>query len=54
MTHVAELGLAPIRLAIESRLRVRGALMRVILTFLDVKVGSIAIAQTTLRLEALV
>jgi len=54
MTHVAELGLAPIPFAIEPGLRVRGASMRVVLARLAVKVGTVAVIQIILRLEALV
>src|SRR5215472_4116159 len=51
MTHGAELGLAPIRLAIEPGLRVRGALMCVVLALLAMKVGSVAVVEATPRLE---
>src|SRR6184192_2132585 len=54
MTHIAELGLAPGRLAIELGLWVACALMRVVLAPLAVKVRAVAVIRAVLGLEALV
>src|SRR5438093_11399039 len=54
MTHIAELGLAPGRLAIELGLWVACALMRVVLAPLAVKVRAVALIRAVLGLEALV
>src|SRR5438132_10412330 len=52
MTHIAELGLAPGRFAIELGLRVACALMRVVLAPLAVKVRAIAVIRAVFALEA--
>src|ERR1041385_8923226 len=54
MPHVAKPGLAPVGLAIQPGLRVRGALMRVILARLAAKLPAIARISAILRPEALV
>jgi len=54
MTHIAELGLAPGRFAIELGLRVACALMRVVLAPLAMKVRAIAVIRAVFGLEALV
>jgi len=54
MAHVAELGLAPVRLAVELGFGVGRALMRVVLAHLAVKVRAIIAILGSLRLEAFV
>jgi len=50
MTHIAELGLAPGRFAIELGLRVACALMRVVLAPLAMKVRAIAVIRARWKL----
>src|SRR5271157_6406760 len=54
MPHVAESGLAPVRLAIELCVRIACALMRVVFALLTVKVTTVAVIRTIFRLETFV